>query len=60
MRYSSEPRSNTDLSVRVFGIDADSRPFSENSQLRNISGAKLQDIVIQTRDGEREIWRKER
>ena len=55
MRYSSEPRSNTDLSVRVFGIDADSRPFSENSQLRNISGAKLQDIVIQTRDGEREI-----
>ena len=49
MRHLSEPRFNTDLSVRVFGIDADSRPFSENSQLRNIrdQGAKLQHIVIQ-------------
>jgi len=28
MLHLSEPRFNTDLSVRVFGIDADSRPFS--------------------------------
>jgi hypothetical protein len=36
MRHLSEPRFNTDLSVRVFGIDADSRPFSENSQPRKL------------------------
>jgi hypothetical protein len=54
MLHLSEPRFNTDLSVRVFGIDADSRPFSENSQLRNISdhGAKLQGTVIQLRPGD--------
>src|ERR1700691_2878033 len=54
MRHPSEPRYNTDLSVRVFGIGADSRPFSENSQLRNISdhGAKLEGIVIQLRPGD--------
>jgi hypothetical protein len=54
MRHLSEPRFNTDLSVRVFGIDADGRPFSENSQLRNISdhGAKLQGMVIQLRPGD--------
>lgn len=54
MRHLSEPRFNTDLSVRVFGIDTDSRLFSENSQLRNISdhGAKLRGIVIQLRPGD--------
>jgi hypothetical protein len=54
MRHSSEPRFNTDLSVRVFGIDADSRPFSEISQLRNISdhGARIQGFVIQLRPGD--------
>ena len=54
MRHLSEPRFNTDLSVRVFCIDADGRPFSEYSQLRNISdhGAKLQGMVIQLRPGD--------
>jgi hypothetical protein len=54
MRHLSEPRFNTDLSVRVFGIDADRRPFSEDSRLKNISdhGAKLQGIVIQLRPGD--------
>src|ERR1700729_921171 len=54
MPHLSEPRFSTDLSVRVFGIDADSRPFSENSQLRDISdhGARLQGIVIPLRPGD--------
>ena len=54
MRHPSEPRFNTDLSVRVFGIDADSRPFSEDSQLLNISdhGARIQGIVIQLKPGD--------
>ena len=54
MRHPSEPRFNTDLSVRVFGIDADSRPFSEDSQLRNISdhGARIQGIVKQLKPGD--------
>jgi PilZ domain len=39
----STPRFNTDLLVRVFGMDADGRPFSQKSQVKNISdrGAKL-------------------
>jgi PilZ domain len=54
MRHPTEPRFSTDLSVRVFGIDADSRPFSENSQLKNISdhGARIQGIVIQLKPGD--------
>jgi PilZ domain len=54
MRHPSEPRFNTDLSVRVFGIGADSRPFSEDSQLKNISdhGAKLHGIVMQLKPGD--------
>jgi|ERR1700683_3609809 len=54
MQHPSEPRFNTNLSVRVFGIDAASRPFSENSQLKNISdhGAKLRGIVIQLKPGD--------
>jgi hypothetical protein len=49
MRCSQSPVSTQIYSVRVLGIDADSRPVSENSQLRNIrdQGAKLQHIVIQ-------------
>jgi hypothetical protein len=54
MRHTPEPRYNTDLSVRVFGVDADSHPFSETSQLKNISdhGARLQGIVIQLMPGD--------
>jgi hypothetical protein len=33
-----QPRFNVDLSIRVFGIDADGRPFSQIAHARNISG----------------------
>jgi hypothetical protein len=41
-----QPRFNVDLSIRVFGIDADGRPFSQIAHARNISGhgAKLSGV----------------
>jgi hypothetical protein len=33
-----QPRFNVDLSIRVFGMDADGRPFSQIAHARNISG----------------------
>src|ERR1700676_1733891 len=43
MPDASEPRFNVDLTVHVFGMDADNRPFSQHAQVQNISdhGAKL-------------------
>jgi hypothetical protein len=41
-----QPRFKVDLSIRVFGIDADGRPFSQIAHARNISGrgAKLSGV----------------
>jgi hypothetical protein len=43
MANESEIRVDVDLSIRVFGLDADGRPFSQNAHARNVSehGAKL-------------------
>ena len=43
MADKSEPRFNVDLPIRVFGVDADDRVFSQVAHARNISehGAKL-------------------
>jgi hypothetical protein len=43
MPHQSEPRFNSNLMVRAFGIDADGRPFSQEAHAINISdrGAKL-------------------
>jgi hypothetical protein len=37
MPVESEPRFETDLLMRVFGMDADSRPFFQSAHARNIS-----------------------
>lgn len=41
-----EPRVTVDLTVRIWGMDADGRPFFQNAQAQNISehGAKLSGI----------------
>jgi hypothetical protein len=41
--FQLEPRFHADLAVRVFGMDADGRPFSQTVRARNISdhGAKI-------------------
>jgi hypothetical protein len=50
----SEPRFNVDLMIHVFGMDADSRPFSQRAQVHNISdhGAKLSGLEKRLRVGE--------
>jgi PilZ domain-containing protein len=49
-----EPRVNVDLPIRVFGMGADSRPFSQNAHARNISdhGAKLSGLEKPVRPGD--------
>ena len=49
-----EPRVDVDLPIRVFGMDANSRPFSQNAQARNISdhGAKLSGLEKQLKPGD--------
>jgi hypothetical protein len=44
-----EPRFNVDLQIRVFDMDAESRPFSQKAQAQNISdhGAKLSGLEKQ-------------
>jgi hypothetical protein len=46
MADKSEPRFNVDLPIRVFGVDADDRVFSQVAHAQNISehGAKLVDL----------------
>jgi hypothetical protein len=49
-----EPRLDVELSVRVFGMGADGRPFLHNAQARNIShhGAKLFGLETQLKPGD--------
>ena len=49
-----ELRVDVDLPVRVFGMDADGRPFFQNAHARNISdhGAKLSGLEKQLRPGD--------
>jgi len=49
-----QPRFNVDLSIRVFGIDAEGRPFSQIAHARNISGhgAKLSGVEKRLRLGD--------
>jgi hypothetical protein len=49
-----EPRVNVDLPIRVFGMDANGRPFSQNAHARNISdhGAKLSGLERQLKPGD--------
>src|SRR3984893_15307142 len=44
-----EPRLDVELPIRVYGMGADGRPFSQNAQARNIShiGAKLSGLDAQ-------------
>jgi hypothetical protein len=41
-----EPRAETQLHVRVWGMDADARPFSQNAVAKNISGEGAQILGI--------------
>lgn len=54
MEDTSEPRFNADFIIRVFGMDADSRPFSQTAHAQNISdsGAKLSGLEKQLRPGD--------
>ena len=54
MQDSSEPRFNVDLMIHVFGMDANSRPFSQHAQVHNISdhGAKLSGLEKRLAVGE--------
>ena len=49
-----EPRVDVDLSVRVFGMGADNRPFFQNAHARNVSdhGAKLSGIEKPLKPGD--------
>ncbi len=49
-----EPRVDVNLQVRVFGMDAEGRPFSQKAQARNISqhGAKIAGLEKQLKPGE--------
>jgi hypothetical protein len=54
MENKPEPRAEIDLVVRVWGMNADGRPFFQNASARNISnhGAKLSGIEHQLKPGE--------
>ena len=54
MASTSEPRFKVDVMIHVFGMDADSRPFSQHAQAQNISdhGAKLSGLEKRLRVGE--------
>ena len=54
MQDTSEPRFNVDLMIHVFGMDANSRPFSQHARADNISdhGAKLSGLEKRLAVGE--------
>src|SRR5262249_28620543 len=54
MTTSPEPRTDVDLTVRVFGMNSDGRPFFQQAYARNISGhgAKLSGIEHQLKAGD--------
>ena len=54
MAMEPEPRVDVNLPIRVFGMDADGRPFSQKAQARNISlhGAKLTGLEKQLKPGD--------
>jgi|SRR5450755_2835798 hypothetical protein len=54
MPDTSEPRFKVDLLIRVFGMDAGGRPFSQDAHCHNISarGAKLSELEKQLRPGD--------
>jgi len=49
-----EPRVDVNLPIRVFGMDAEGRPFSQKAQARNISlhGAKVAGLEKQLKPGD--------
>ena len=49
-----EPRLDVNLPIRVFGMDAENRPFSQEAEARNISlhGAKVAGLEKQLRPGD--------
>ena len=49
-----EPRVDVNLPIRVFGLDAEGRPFSQNAHARNISlhGAKVAGLEKQLKPGD--------
>ena len=49
-----EPRVDVNLPIRVFGMDAEGKPFSQKAQARNISlhGAKVAGLEKQLKPGE--------
>ena len=54
MPMEPEPRVDVNLPIRVFGMDAEGRPFSQKAQARNISlhGAKLAGLEKQLKPGD--------
>ena len=54
MTNGPEPRTDVDLTVRVFGMSSDGRPFFQQAYARNISGhgAKLSGIEQQLKAGD--------
>jgi len=54
MTEKPEPRFNVDLPIRVFGMDVNERPFSQNAHARNISdhGAKLAGLERHLKPGD--------
>ena len=54
MQDKPEPRVDVDLPVRVFGMNADGHPFSQNAHARNVSdhGAKLSGLENQLKPGD--------
>src|SRR5215467_6474432 len=54
MTTSPEPRTDVDLTVRVFGMNSDGRPFFQQAYACNISGhgAKLSGIEQQLKTGD--------
>jgi len=54
MANEPEIRVDVDLSIRVFGMDADGRPFSQNAHARNVSmhGAKLTGLEHRLKTGD--------
>ena len=54
MPDTAESRFHADLLIRVFGMDADGRPFSQKARARNISdhGARLSELEKRLRPGD--------
>jgi len=54
MTMEPEPRLDVNLPIRVFGMDAENRPFNQEAEARNISlhGAKVAGLEKQLRPGD--------